>query len=157
MDSVGNSTTATGTLAVTVRQETYINVTFSNVPWQVSLSANPFVSSITPNLNGSVVVLGHAPYQYYVDSVSLPVSLTGLVVISPTQRVLAINCSSIANTTYVPDADASLANSSSFAVPSVLPSSLIPGTYTIPVKLRVVDNDSLASSQTVNVTLTITS
>jgi hypothetical protein len=157
VDSSGNSTTATGTIQVTVRQETFIQVTFSNATWNAPVSTgSPFTISLIPNVAQSVPALGHAPYQYYVDSVTIPAGLTGFVKVSPTNRVLAINCNATAASASIYDVNSSLVDSGSFLVPAVAPGAApAAGSYTILATLRVVDSEALVSSQVVTITLTI--
>lgn len=157
VDSSGNSTTTTGVLQITVRQESFIQVTFSNSSWAAPVSTGaPFTLFLIPSQVDSVVLLGHPAYQYYVDSVTLPDALSGFVTISPSQRVLAINCNANSASASISDVDQNLQSSGSFIVPAVNPSAApAAGSYAIEVALRVVDSQNLTASQTVTVTLVI--
>jgi hypothetical protein len=157
VDSSGNSTTATGTVQVTVRQETFITVNFSNAVWSAPVTTGaPFTTTLIPNQSQSVPVLGHAPYQFYIDSVTLPGALTGFVQVSPSKRVLAINCNSSSASASIFDVDQSLNSSGNFIVAAVAPGSApAAGSYSIQASLRVVDADALVSSQTVTITLVV--
>jgi len=156
VDSGGSSVTATGVLQVTVRIETYEQITYNNVPWAVSIGSAPFTSFVIPSLLGSVPVLGHAPYQFYVDAVAIPVPLIGFVAQSPSSRVLAIQCNAGSTSASISDVSPFLMDTGTFTVAAVAPSAAPPtGLYSIPVTLRVVDNDGLTSTQVVNVNLTI--
>ncbi len=157
VDASGNSVTATGVLKVTVREETYITVAFSNANWSAPVSsAAPFTLSLIPNRAQSVPQLGHPAYQYYVDAVTLPAALNGFVQASPSNRVLAIACNNSGASAQVADVDQSLNASGSFIVAAVATSDAPPaGTYSIQVALRVVDSEGLTASQTVSINLTI--
>lgn len=156
LDAAGNSVTATGTIQVAVRQETYITVNFSNAAWKVSTSSAPFTATLIPNQTESVPLLGHAPYQFYVDSVVLPPALNGFVQLSPSKRVLAIQCNANSTSAQVSDVDQTLSASGSFLVPAVNPSAApAAGTYQFPATLHVVDSEGLSAIQTVTISLTI--
>jgi hypothetical protein len=156
-DSSGLTATATGTLELTVVLEKYILVNFTAGTWDVNVSGGAaFSSSITPNILQSVPVLGHPPYQYYIDSVSLPLAVQGFVTISPSQRVLGIQFNNTGTSISMADVSASLVQSGSFTVPAVSSASApAPGNYIIGLVLRVVDSKGISSSSTQNLTLNI--
>jgi hypothetical protein len=156
-DSSGQVSSATGTLNITVRHETYIAVTFANQLWNVNVSSGTaFTSSILPSLAGSIPALGHAPYQYYVTNVTLPTGLGTFVKVSPSNRVLAIQFNDSNTSGVVGDVSPTLTQLGTFNVEAVNSSTApAPGTYVIAVTLEVVDSDAIALSQTVNVNLVI--
>jgi len=156
-DHNGSITTATGIVQVAVRAEVFIQVNFNNGSWAANISGgSPVSTTLSPNSLLSTPVLGHAPYQYYVDGVSLPLALRGFVQISPTSRVLAIQCNSTSASATVSDLDSSLAPSGTFVASAVALSSAPPtGTYVIPVTLRVVDSLGIFATQLVTITLTL--
>jgi hypothetical protein len=156
-DAAGSSTTATGTMQVTVRQETYEQISFVNGNWAFNLSSGLAVSSsYVPNQTLSIPQLGHAPYQYYVDSVIIPSALTGLISVSPSQRVLAVQVNNAGSSATLNDLNASLTSSGTFLAPAVPTNATPPpGVYSITLGLRVVDADALTESGTVILTLTI--
>lgn len=157
VDSSGSSGTATGVIQITVRQETFITVNYSNYTWNLNVSTgSPFTASIIPNQNQSIPVLGHAPYQYYVDSVTIPSGLTGFVNVSPSKRVLAVQCNSSSTSAQISDVDQSLADNGTFVVPAVAPGSApAAGTYQIAATLRVVDSKGISSTHAVSINVVI--
>ncbi len=156
-DSSGQSATAVGTITLVVQQAAFIAVNFTNSSLAVNVSSGtPFTTFVLPNLLQSVPQLGHAPFQFYVDSVTLPVNLSPFVQVSPTKRVLAIQFNNTNTSASIADVNASLAPSGSFVVPAVAPAAApSPGSYAIPLTLRVVDSEGYGASQTVTLTLVI--
>ena len=156
-DDSGQSTTVVGVVQVTIKQETYITVNFANATWNVNVSNDsPFTSFVIPNETQSTAVLGHAPFQYYVDSVTIPGGLGSFVQVSPSKRVLAIQFNNASTSATVADVNSALANNGNFVVAAV-GSGAAPatGSYNITLALRVVDSEGLSSSQTVTLTLVI--
>jgi len=156
-DSSGQSATVVGIVQVTIQQQNYITVNFTNTTWNVNVSSGtPFTSFVIPNQTQSQVLLGHPPYQYYVDSVTLPSGLNGFVQVSPTKRVLAIQFNQSGNSATIADVNSSLQNSGTFVVSAVNSANApAPGNYQISATLRVVDSEGLTSSQTVTISLVI--
>jgi hypothetical protein len=156
-DSSGQSASATGTIQLTIRQESYITVNFGSATWNVNVSSGqPFHAAFQPNVSQSVVSLGHAPYQYYVDSVTLPVGLNGFVAVSPSKRVFAIQCNNTGTSESIYDLSALLTNAGTFVVPAV-PFASAPaiGTYVILLTLRVVDSLGISSSHNCSLSLVL--
>lgn len=156
-DSGGQSVTVVGTVSVTIQEQTYITVNFSNATWNVNVtSGSPFTSFVVPNQNQSQAVLGHLPFQYYVDSVTIPEGLGQFVQVSPTKRVLAIQFTQSGDSATIADMNASLQDSGTFVVSATNAASApAPGTYAISLALRVVDADGITASQTVTLSLVI--
>lgn len=157
------SSTANGTVSVTIKQETFITVNYNNQTWSVASSSSPNIYFLVtpngsgfPNSSGPGVtpVLGHPPFAFNVQSVVLPGGLTGFVTISPSKRVLAINTSG--STTNVNDVDNHLSPSGVFSVPSTAspaPSGSTP--YQITVNYQVVDAHGITSTGSANVVVNI--
>lgn len=156
-DSAGNTTTVTGIVQVAVEQASYMQASFQNSIWNINVSSGlAFTASLIPNQQQSQPQVGHPPYQYYVDAVTLPPALTGFVQVSPTRRVLAIQCNNTGTSATVADVNTALAASGSFTVPAVaFAAAPALGTYQIQVALRVVDAEGLSTSQTVTVSLVV--
>lgn len=156
-DASGQSVSGSVVASVYVQQQTTIVVNFTNYNWNLNVSTGaPFTSTIIPNQNQSIPMLGHPPYQYYVDSVTLPTALNGFVVVSPSQRVLAVQCNANSASTTIADVNASLTPNGTFVVPAVAPANApAAGKYKIPITLRVVDSHGISSSHNVNINLTI--
>jgi hypothetical protein len=155
-DSSSQSVTALGTVSLTVVQQTSITVTFGNNSEAVNVSSDtPFTWSYLPNVK-SVPVLGHAPYQYFVDSVTIPGGLGSFVQVSPTKRVLAIQYNNASTSATISDVNSALAATGSFVVAATAYASApTPGTYVITLALRIVDSEGLTASQTVSLSLIV--
>jgi hypothetical protein len=155
-DNAGNSASAIGTVSVNVHQETTITVVYSNYTWNISLgTSSGSAVNIVPNSLMSTPQLGHAPYSYYVDTVSIPTALENFIYASPSKRVLAFNETLAVFSQF--DVDQTLTQSGSYNVAVATPPT--PGTYTIAVGLRVVDSKGIVStpSTPVNITVNIAS
>jgi hypothetical protein len=156
-DASGQSVSVVGTLVVTIRQETYITAIFSDDTWAVNVSGGQaFTSSFVPNSTQSVPLLGHSPYQFYVDAVTLPSGLGSFVQVSPTKRVLAIAFNNTSTSASIPDRGTTLASSGSFTVGATSSAAApAPGVYNIGLTLRVVDVQGYSISGNVNLKVVI--
>jgi len=149
-DSSNQTVSVSGTVTVFITLETSITVDFYDLTWAISLSAPVQSGSVVLNESMSVPIVGHSPYQFYVDSVTIPVTCTAIKA-SPSDRVLAFNLTSASIS--VPDVSSTLTSNGTFPVAST--TSVVPNTYVIPVTLRVVDSKGITSTsnRTVNVTI----
>jgi hypothetical protein len=130
---------------------------FTDTTWNVIVSSGVAFtdSKILPSLMASPV-LGHSPYQYYVDSVIPPIGLGAFVKVSPSKKVLAIRFDNAGASATVADVSETLVGTSSFTVAATNSASApAPGTYEIPVLLRIVDSLGNAASATAIVHLII--
>ena len=151
-DSSGQSVSVSGTVSVNITVETTITVDFQNLAWAISLSSPTQSGSEIINQTMSVPVVGHAPYQFYVDSVAIPITCTAIQK-SPSNRVLSYNLTNASIS--VPDVSSTLSSNGTFSVAST--TSVVPNTYVIPVTLRVVDSKGITASSNQTVTVTISS
>jgi hypothetical protein len=104
----------------------------------------------------SVPNLGHAPYSYYVDSVTIPSGLGTFVQASPSNRVLAFNLNETSTPNSVAEVNQTLAANGTFSVTATnLASAPAQGSYNITVALRVVDSKGITASSTKIVTVVI--
>jgi hypothetical protein len=147
------TSSTTGVLTVTIEIETTITVQYNNQSWTLTEHTSPGSASIVLPVLGVTVQLAHLPVQYNVTSVTIPPALTGIVIASPTNRVLAIN--STGTTINFSDVNASLTPSGSFNVPSTSPASVPTGSFTIGVNYQVVDVHGITSIGSANVNVTI--
>lgn len=156
-DTSGQVVTTTGTLQLTVTQETYDVIDYLNYVWNVDISAGLAFTSINiPNQTQSIPQLGHAPFQYYVDSITLPENLQGKISVSPTRRVVAMQFNETGVAVSVSDRDANLNPSGSFTVAAISSATAPePGSYTMTVALRVVDALNITTSSTQTLTLKV--
>jgi len=159
-ESTPMSSTATGTLSVAIVLETYITVNYNNQTWAVpSNSAANIYYLVLPNGTGFPAssgpgvtpLLGHPPFSFNVTSVSIPGGLSGLVTVSPSKRVIAINTSG--TTVSVNDVSNLLTPQGGFNVSSTASPS--PGSYTIGVGYQVIDAHGITSTGAANVVVNI--
>ena len=159
-DSASNTINVTGQLQVTIVAQTFITVAFSDYTWNISASSppEPQLGSIVMNSLMSTPQLGHAPYSYYVDSVTLPGGLGTFVQNSPSKRVLAFNLNETNTTASVADVNQTLTPSGTYNVTATnLASAPTVGTYAIAVALRVVDSKGIIATSTQHVNVVISS
>ena len=159
-DSASNTTSVTGTVTVDVYQENTITVNFSSYTWNISLSspAEPHLGALVLNSKMSNPQLGHAPFSYYVDSVTLPGGLGSFIQKSPTNRVLAFNLNETSTSSSVSDVNSTLTPSGSYLVTATdLAAAPAPGVYDVTVALRVVDSEGIAASSTQTLYINISS
>jgi hypothetical protein len=146
---------ASGTLTITIRQETYITVLYNNQTFPAPVITTPGVYSLVMPTNGVTVQLAHLPVTYNVTNITLPAGLlsSGVgqnVQILPSQRVIAFNSGSPAT---VFDVDGHLNSAGPFVVPTL--ANPTAGTYVIAVTYQVIDNNGITSSGTANVSVII--
>jgi hypothetical protein len=153
------TSTTTGTVTVTIKQETYITVNYNNQTWAVPASTPNVYYLVLPSGTGfptssgpgETVVLGHPPYAFNVTGVVLPGGLTGKVFVSPSSRVIAINTTG--SSVNVNDVSSSLTPLGIFSVPDVVAPS--PGTYTINISYAVIDAHGISSTGIATVVVVI--
>jgi hypothetical protein len=150
----------TGTLQVTIKAETAISVNFADYNWNISLSSppEPQSGSIVINSLMSTPLLGHSPFAYTVDTVTIPGGLGTFVQKSPTNRVLAFNLNETAASVSIADVDQTLTPTGFYTVTATnLSSAPAPGTYSIAVHMTVTDSKGIQSAATQNVIVKVSS
>jgi len=157
-DSASNTTNVSGTLSVTIQQETSIMVNFAPYTWTINVNAStePQIGSIIPNQYMSTPQLGHAPYSYFVDSVTIAGGLGSFIQHSPTKRVLAFALNETSTSASIADVDQTLTPSGYYTVTATNEASApTVSSYSVTVALRVVDSEgySASSVQTLNVNI----
>jgi hypothetical protein len=157
-DVSGISATQTGTITVSVYAETTIDIVFGNIV--VEMGASGY--GVTNAYEVLKTHLGHSPFKWYVDTVTIPVGLTGLVTKSPSQRSLSWNNTGTAiSLTDFSDNDVlplgglfAVSPSSQTGASYSAPSTALPaaGTHVVTWSIRVVDAKNITQSTTVSVT-----
>jgi hypothetical protein len=148
----------TGTLQVTIKAETFISVNFLDYDWNISLSspAEPQSGSIILNSLMSLPLLGHSPFTYTVDTVTIAGGLGSFVQKSPTNRVLAFNLNETAASVSIADVDQTLTSTGFYTVTATnLASAPAPGTYVVTVHMTVTDNKGIQSAATQHVNVKV--